>query len=61
MDDEAEITWRSRYSTAIEGGSLIAKYSADGSRILRWYIDFTHRLLNVHKELSAPELLFTTA
>jgi restriction system protein len=37
-------------------GRLEAKYSADGSRILRYYIDFRHKGLNIHKSLSAPEI-----
>ncbi|QKD04187.1 restriction endonuclease [Mesorhizobium loti] len=56
MVQEANVTWRSKYRSAIESGELTAKFSADGSRILRWYIDFRHKLLHVHKELSAPEL-----
>lgn len=56
MVQQANVTWRSKYQSAIESGKLTAKFSADGSRILRWYIDFRHKLLHVHKELSAPEL-----
>ncbi|MER9746728.1 restriction endonuclease [Mesorhizobium sp. M0140] len=56
MVKEANVTWRSKYQSDIESGELTAKFSADGSRILRWYIDFRHKLLHVHKELSAPEL-----
>lgn len=37
-------------------GTLTAKWSAAGDRILRYYIDFRHKKLNLHKELSAPEL-----
>lgn len=37
-------------------GKLDAKWSARGDRILRYYIDFRHKSLNVHKEVSAPEL-----
>jgi restriction system protein len=37
-------------------GKLQAKYSVDGTRILRYFADFRHKDLNLHKELSAPEL-----
>ncbi len=37
-------------------GELRAKFSVDGSRILRYYIDFRHKVLDLHKELSATEL-----
>ena len=37
-------------------GSLAAKWSARGDRILRYYIDFRHKKLNLHRELSAPEI-----
>ena len=37
-------------------GKLQAKFSADGTRILRYFIDFWHNELNLHKELSAPEI-----
>lgn len=40
----------------IQAGELRAKYSAAGDRILRFYIDFRHVELDLHKELSAPEL-----
>jgi len=46
----------SRYLKDIEIGRLTAKYSADGSRILRYYVDLRLKPLNIHKELSAPEL-----
>ncbi|MGE3830897.1 MAG: restriction endonuclease [Parvibaculaceae bacterium] len=51
-----DIVVRSRYLKSINIGELHFKESADGFRILRYYIDFRHRLLNLHKELSAPEL-----
>lgn len=47
---------QSRYLADISYGELKAKFSADRSRVLRWYIDFRHKLLHIHKELSAPEL-----
>ncbi|QMU57279.1 MAG: restriction endonuclease [Boseongicola sp.] len=37
-------------------GTLGAKWNAQGTRILRYFIDFRHKVLNLHKELSAPEL-----
>lgn len=37
-------------------GSLCAKWSARGDRILRYYIDVRHKKLNLHKEVSAPEI-----
>ncbi len=37
-------------------GTLAAKWSARGDRILRYYIDFRHTKLNLHRELSAPEI-----
>lgn len=37
-------------------GSLDAKWSARGDRILRYYIDVRHTKLNLHKEVSAPEI-----
>jgi restriction system protein len=37
-------------------GELQVKYNARGDRVLRYYIDFKHRKLGVHKELSATEL-----
>jgi len=37
-------------------GTLDAKWSARGDRILRYYIDVRHKKLNLHKEVSAPEI-----
>lgn len=37
-------------------GELRAKFSAAGDRVLRYYIDFRHTVLDLHKELSAPEI-----
>lgn len=37
-------------------GELRAKFNAAGDRILRYYIDFRHTILDLHKELSAPEI-----
>ena len=51
-----QVEIKSRYLKSIQVGKLDAKISADGTRILRYYIDVQNKLLNVHKELSAPEL-----
>jgi len=40
----------------IQAGELRAKYSAAGDRVIRYYIDFRHLELDLHKEVSAPEL-----
>jgi restriction system protein len=37
-------------------GQLQAKYSVDSSRILRYFIDFWHNDLHLHKELRATEI-----
>lgn len=37
-------------------GDLNAKWSAKGDRILRYYIDIRHKTMNLHKELSAPDM-----
>ncbi len=50
------IHFESRSLSSIQTGELRAKYSAAGDRILRYYIDFRHLELDLHKELSAPEL-----
>ncbi|WP_196108288.1 restriction endonuclease [Brucella intermedia] len=52
----SKITINSRHLKSVRVGKLQAKYSADGSRVLRYYIDFWHDGLSVHKDLSAPEL-----
>lgn len=47
------------HSTNLENiavGSLQTKWSARGDRILRYYIDVRHKKLNLHKEVSAPEI-----
>lgn len=41
---------------SITVGKLIAKYSVDGSRVLRYFLDFWHKELSLHKELSAPDI-----
>lgn len=50
------IRFESRSLPSIQAGELRAKYSAAGDRILRYYVDFRHLELDLHKELSAPEL-----
>ncbi|MCA8926536.1 MAG: restriction endonuclease [Alphaproteobacteria bacterium] len=50
------ITFSSSNLGNIQAGELRAKFSAAGDRILRYYIDFRHLALDLHKELSAPEL-----
>jgi restriction system protein len=52
----ASIEARSSNIENIVLGSLNAKWSARGDRILRYCIDFRHMKLNLHKELSAPEI-----
>lgn len=47
-------------STAFAGtisvGRLQVKYSANGARILRYFVDLWHKEMQLHKELSAPEM-----
>ena len=52
----ASVTVRSNNIDNIVLGSLNAKWSARGDRILRYYVDVRHAKLNVHKEVSAPEI-----
>ena len=52
----SSIQVRSAHLDQLVVGTLDAKLSARGDRILRYYIDFRHRALNLHKEVSAPEL-----
>jgi restriction system protein len=52
----AQITVNSRNLSEIRIGSLEAQRNANGTRILRYYIDLQHKTLNLHKELSAPEI-----
>lgn len=52
----SEIEVRSANLDQLVVGQLGAKWSARGDRILRYYIDFRHEALNLHKEVSAPEL-----
>ncbi|WP_181707638.1 restriction endonuclease [Chthonobacter rhizosphaerae] len=46
----------SRNTAAIEVGTLRAKRSADGTRILRYYVDIGNTLIKAHKEVSATDL-----
>ncbi|WP_200950862.1 restriction endonuclease [Rhizobium sp. Root1220] len=50
------INYSSTNLKTIAGGELRAKYSANGQRILRYSIDFRHKVLDLHKEVSAAEL-----
>ena len=52
----AGITVESRYLSEISVGDLNVKWSVRGDRILRYYIDFRHRTLNLHREIGAPDL-----
>lgn len=52
----ASITIHSTNLDNIVVGALDAKWSARGDRILRYYIDVRHKKLNLHKEVSAPEI-----
>lgn len=51
-----EITFESSNLENIEAGQLKAKLSADGTRVLRYYIDFRQTALDLHKELTAPDV-----
>lgn len=52
----ATVTIRSNNLDNIDIGSLNVKWSARGDRILRYYVDVQHKKLNIHREVSAPEL-----
>lgn len=52
----SSISVKSRYLHDLVVGPLNAKWSSSGDKILRYYVDFRHKKLNLHKELSAPEL-----
>jgi len=52
----SEIIYRSTNLENLQVGELKAKYSAAGDRVLRYYIDFRHLILDLHKEISAPDL-----
>ncbi len=50
------VTIRSNNLENIDLGSLNAKWSARSDRILRYYVDVSHKKLNLHREVSAPEI-----
>ncbi|WP_448140250.1 restriction endonuclease [Sphingopyxis fribergensis] len=52
----AKVTIHSNNLENIAIGTLDAKWSVRGDRILRYYIDVRHTKLNLHKEVSAPEI-----
>lgn len=51
-----QIRVRTANLQSITVGKLQAKYSVDGTRVLRYFTDFWHNELDLHKELSAPEI-----
>ena len=51
-----EIQVRSTNLKSITIGKLQVKTTKDGLRILRYFVDFWHNDLDIHKELSAPEI-----
>lgn len=55
------IELRSADLDQLEAGQLRAVFSARGDRILRYSIDVRHKGLNVHRELSAPEIFILEA
>ncbi len=52
----SSINVQSEHLDDIAIGTLRANLNASQTRVLRYYIDFRHKVLNLHKELSAPEL-----
>ena len=52
----SEINYASSNIKNIKAGELRFKYSAAGDRVLRYYIDFRHTVLDLHKEVSAAEI-----
>ena len=55
-DMNAQIKIAAETRKKIRVGKLRAKWSAAGDRILRYYIDFSHPVLDLHKEVSSPEI-----
>lgn len=51
-----QIQYRSKYLSHIQAGEIGTRLSANGLRVLGYNIHFQHKLINVHKDLSAPEL-----
>jgi restriction system protein len=56
-----QIEVKSTNLNRIKVGKLQSKSSRDGTRVLRYFIDFWHRDLDLHKELSAPEIYLLQA
>ena len=52
----ARVTVQSNNLDNIVVGALNANWSVRGDRIIRYYIDIRHKKLNLHKEVSAPEI-----
>lgn len=52
----SEIKYSSSNLENIKAGELGARWNKAGTEILRFYIDFRHKTLDLHKELSAPEM-----
>lgn len=50
------IVVQTAFAGTITVGKLQAKYSANGLRVLRYFIDLWHKEMQIHKELGAPEL-----
>lgn len=46
----------SQFLDQIEVSNVRAKYSKSGYDILRYYVELRHKALNLHREVSAPEL-----
>jgi restriction system protein len=53
---DSSIKVRSTNLQNIKVGDLRAKFSAAGDRVLRYYVDFRHTVLDLHKEVNAPEI-----
>jgi len=51
-----EIKYRSRYLNYVQAGKVGTKLSSNGLRVLGYNIHFQNKLLNIHKDLTAPEL-----
>ena len=52
----SDISIRSNNLENLRVGELRAKWNASGTYILRYYLDVAHVVMDLHKELSAPEL-----
>lgn len=52
----SDVNVRSSNLENLSVGRLSAIWSARGDRILRYHLDIRHKVLNLHKDLSAPEL-----